>query len=131
VGVWLRETVFTWLPGWYFDPGFDQAVRQLLILTVLLAIISDGIVAPLLEEIYFRGYLLPRMKDLGWIGPVLNSVLFTLYHFWQPHNYLGIFFVSLVISLAVWRTGNLKLGIAIHCSINLLSSLGLLGYLVS
>ncbi len=128
-GTVLRDTLFNWLPDWYFNPGFEQAAPRLLLFTVVLAIISDGIVAPILEELYFRGYLLPNMSALGWLAPLVNAALFTLYHFWQPHNYLGIFAVSLVISFAVWKTGSLRLGIAIHCSLNLLSSIGLLGYL--
>lgn len=128
LGLTLRETLFAWLPDWYFDPGFDSAVPRLLIVTAALAIVSDGIVAPVLEELYFRGYLLPRMAHLKAWAPVVNAALFSLYHFWQPHNLLGLFIVSLVISYSVWKTNNLRLGIAIHCTLNLLSSLGVLAY---
>src|SRR5690349_1705919 len=83
VGLWARTNLFSWLPSWFYDPGFDWASRQALIITFSLGILIDGIVGPLVEELYFRGYLLPQMK--GWSAPLINAALFTLYHFWQPH----------------------------------------------
>jgi AcrR family transcriptional regulator len=38
------------------------------------------------EELYFRGYLLPRISRFGGWAPVINCCLFALYHFWQPFN---------------------------------------------
>ena len=43
-----------------------------------------GIIGPTVEELYFRGPLLPRIDRLGAWAPVLNSGLFALYHFWSP-----------------------------------------------
>lgn len=84
-------------------------------------------VGPIVEELYFRGYLLRRMSRWGKWAPLVNALFVTLYHFWQPHNYVGIFFVSFVLAYAVWKTQNLMVGIFIHCTLNLLGAVSLLG----
>jgi membrane protease YdiL (CAAX protease family) len=47
---------------------------------LLLGLVLSGVVAPVVEEMYFRGYLLPRLSRLGRWAPVLNVTLFALYH---------------------------------------------------
>jgi hypothetical protein len=39
--------------------------------------------------VYFRGHLLPRIDRFGRGAPVLNAVLFSLYHFWTPWQNVG------------------------------------------
>jgi membrane protease YdiL (CAAX protease family) len=39
---------------------------------------------PIVEELYFRGYLLPRLSYLGGWAIMVNSLLFALYHFTTP-----------------------------------------------
>ncbi|MEE9601175.1 MAG: CPBP family glutamic-type intramembrane protease [Thermoplasmata archaeon] len=44
----------------------------------------DGFAAPVVEEPYFRGNLLPRVSHLGRTAPFVSAVLFYAYHFWMP-----------------------------------------------
>ena len=55
-------------------------------LTVILSLIINGFLAPIVEEIYFRGYLLPRMGVFGKIAPLINSIIFSIYHFFSPRQ---------------------------------------------
>ena len=126
-GLFLRENVFYWLPEWYFNPTFGSSDLSLISKVFLAGIIIDGIIGPVVEELFFRGYLLPRMMYLKKWAPVLNGVLFGLYHFWQPHNYLGIIGVGIILSYVVWKKQNVYLGIIIHCVLNILGAIG--GYL--
>lgn len=123
VGLYLKENLFSWLPQWYFDPGFGTVDTQLIAKMFLVGIFIDGIVGPVVEELFFRGYLLPRMAYLKNWAPVLNGLLFGLYHFWQPHNYLAITAIGIILSWIVWKKKNVYLGIIIHCSINILGAL--------
>jgi membrane protease YdiL (CAAX protease family) len=41
------------------------------------------------EEMYFRGYLLPRISRLGAWAPLVNTVLFSLYHLFTPWLNVG------------------------------------------
>jgi hypothetical protein len=85
----IKEIFFTWLPDWYvFDEEYKNGyTKQVLLITVVLRFFVDGLIIPFTEEIYFRGYLLPRIKVKGVKAPILASVLFAVYHFWQPWNY--------------------------------------------
>ena len=39
----------------------------------------------MLEEVYFRGFLLPRIPQaLGRTAPLVHTVLFAVYHVWTP-----------------------------------------------
>lgn len=83
------------------------------------AVLFSGFLAPIVEEMYFRGFLLPRMAQWGRLAPVVNSLLFALYHFYFPGNVLRIFLVFLPISYLVWIRNNWRIGVAVHCMINL------------
>lgn len=124
LGMKLRESVFSWLPEWYFNPAFGSEDTAMIAKVFLVAIFVDGLVGPIVEELFFRGYLLARMERLkGW-APVVNGALFGVYHFWQPHNFLALIGVGIVLSYVVWKTKNVYLGIIIHCTINLLGAIG-------
>ncbi len=122
VGLFLREHVFFWLPAWYFDPGFGSENTEVLAKVFLVGIFVDGLVGPIVEELFFRGYLLPRMSYLKKWAPGVNGLLFGLYHLWQPHNYLAIIGVGMVISYVVWKKQNVYLGIFIHCILNIIGA---------
>jgi hypothetical protein len=46
--------------------------------------VFNGLVGPITEELYFRGFLLPRIDRYGIWAPVLNTFLFSIYHVWTP-----------------------------------------------
>jgi membrane protease YdiL (CAAX protease family) len=63
----LAEEVFFWLPG-YLQPEWQPPAppaRALVLLGLALQVVIDGIAAPVTEEVYFRGFLLPRMRSFG------------------------------------------------------------------
>lgn len=122
IGLFLREQAFSWLPEWYFNPSFGTTDMQLVANVFLAGIFIDGLLGPIVEELFFRGYLLPRMAFLKKWAPFVNGTLFGLYHFWQPHNYLAIIGVGMVLSWVVWKTKNVYVGIIIHCTINILGA---------
>lgn len=129
VGLFLKDNLFFWLPEWYFDPGFGTSNTHLIAKAFLFAIIIDGLVGPIVEELFFRGYLLPRMDYLNKWAPILNGVLFGLYHYWQPHNLIAVSIIGVIISIIVWKNKNVYLGIIIHCTLNILGALS--GYLAA
>jgi membrane protease YdiL (CAAX protease family) len=117
----FSRAAFSWLPAWYVFSDvrqYAQFSRTVLVITFSARLLLDGFVFPLVEELYFRGYLLPRMSRFGWGAPFLNCALFSVYHFWQPYNLPTIFFVSLPMVLAVWKTKNVRVGIYTHILLN-------------
>ncbi len=124
VGLYLKQSWFGWLPEWYFNPSYGTDNFQLIAKIYLMGIFIDGLIGPIAEELFFRGYLLPRMAYLKNWAPVVNGALFGLYHFWQPHNFIATMAVGIVLSFAAWKTKNVYVAMAIHCTINILGSLG-------
>jgi membrane protease YdiL (CAAX protease family) len=117
----LLHDLFRWIPpGMEFSMGFDgEYSHQKLLVTYILFLILIVIIVPVLEEFYFRGYLLPRMPDKlkSWTG-LVHSGLFALYHTWTP----WMFFVRTVgllpLVYVVRRKENIILGIIAHCLLN-------------
>ncbi len=56
------------------------------------------------EEVYFRGYLLKKIGFLGSWAWVVNSMLFALYHMWQPAMTWPLILLSVAFGLLMrWR----------------------------
>jgi hypothetical protein len=70
---------------------------------------------PLVEELYFRGYLLPRMN--GKLGPLLHSFLFAAYHVFTPWMIITRTIGLLPLIYAV-KHKNIYVGIIVHILLN-------------
>ena len=82
------DSLFGWLPDWFVRPIDPDRVgdysREAWLVTLAAYLVLNGFVGPIVEELYFRGYLLPRMEWMGRWAPLVNVSLFSLYHFWSP-----------------------------------------------
>ena len=126
----VAEKLFRWLPSWYTVQDFNGYGKQAVLITLVLNLLLNGIIAPLIEEYYFRGYLLPRMAVWGKWAFVVNAILFSFYHFWQPYVYLTLLIALLPLSWAVWKTKDLRVGIYTHCALNIIGALASFGLLL-
>ena len=118
----LAERVFFWLPP-YLLPSWEAfetevAAPGLVLFALLAKLLFDGLANPIFEEMYFRGFLMPRMPYLGIFGPATNALLFTMGHFWQPYNWPLIFLIVLVNAYVVWWKRNIYIAMLLHCSAN-------------
>jgi membrane protease YdiL (CAAX protease family) len=127
LNVLISAKLFSWLPEWYQVRDFEGYSQRIVVITLLLNIILNGLLAPFLEEIYFRGYLLPRMEQWGKLAPVVSAILFSLYHFWQPQIYLTLFIALIPMIWLTWKTKSVKLAIYTHCGLNIVGALLSLG----
>jgi membrane protease YdiL (CAAX protease family) len=118
----LIKTVFSWLPPWFFysdNNGTSKIIKVVMLTLFGIANVSAAIV----EELYFRGYLMPRLSRIkGW-APLVNTVLFALQHYltpWQqPFIILGVIPQAYLVS----KKRNIYLGILAHSILNLLSTI--------
>jgi hypothetical protein len=63
--------------------GLDGTYTQtILIVTYSISLIFNVFLGPIVEELYFRGYLLPRMK--GKYAILFHSFLFAAIHVFSP-----------------------------------------------
>lgn len=117
---WLTHNVFGWAPDWFLRGDLATSDRTILIVTLAALLILNGFIGPIVEEMYFRGYLLPRLARHGKAAPWINLTFFTLYHLWQPWLYPTVFVALAALVFPVWWTRNMRLGVYIHCALNLI-----------
>ncbi|MCR0204341.1 CPBP family intramembrane metalloprotease [[Clostridium] innocuum] len=80
----------------------------------LIIVLSACVIAPIFEELLFRGLILQTLKRHGNVfAIVVTSLLFAMMHGNLPQA-VPVFALSLVISYAVIKTGSILPGIAIH-----------------
>lgn len=125
----LRQTAFPWWPDWLvlstFAQNLDRYSPAVLWAVVILSFVLN-IAVPIVEEMYFRGYLLPQMEPWGKWAPLVNVVLFSLYHFWLPWENPTRIVTLLPIVYAVQWKRNICLSILVHVLLNTIGSIGLL-----
>jgi len=112
------DTFFTWIPfegaGGSATTYLDGYSHSLLVITMLICLPLTGFTLPLIEEFYFRGFLLPRISHLRWGAPVLNTVLFSVYHFWAPWTVLSKIIFMFPAVWMVWRRHDIRISIGMH-----------------
>ena len=131
----LIENTFAWLPDWFFiftfEDNLEQYTQSALVLTAVLNLLLNGLLGPIVEELYFRGYLLPRISRLGAWAPLDNILLFSLYHFFTPWQNLGRILAFTPLYYAVWWKRNIYLGMIVHCAGNLVGGLMMLALVLN
>jgi membrane protease YdiL (CAAX protease family) len=92
------------------------------VLTLMLLAVALVVAAPLMEEILFRGFLLPgyAQSPLGLAGAILlTSVGWAVMHIQYEWYYIGqIVVLGCVIGLLRWRSGSTILTIILHAIVN-------------
>lgn len=113
---YLLNIVFCWIPGWYnWNQDMSLFNRNIIILTIVVEFIFLTLIVPIVEELYFRGYLLSRMKWMGKYSVLLNVVLFSVYNFQSPWLIITRSIMMLPLLYFVYKKDSLKLGILGHC----------------
>jgi membrane protease YdiL (CAAX protease family) len=124
VNSFLSQQLFAWLPDWIFlndAPQYEAYSQGTLLVTLTLFLIVTGIALPWIEELYFRGFLMPRISRFKAWTPIFSALLFALYHVWQLFDFTAVFFSGLVFAFAVWWKRDVRLGISLHVAANLLA----------
>ena len=126
-----------WFPAWYaigdgLQPLAGKPIDAVAIgrystsswmVTLAAYMLLNGVAEPIVEELYFRGWLLPRLGRLGRWAPFVNVVLFSLYHFWLPAQLISRLAAVLPVAYAVrWRR-NVYLGMVVHVALNTIAGL--------
>jgi membrane protease YdiL (CAAX protease family) len=118
----IADSFFKWLPAWFFPDMSSRVLAQysgsVLSLMVVLGFVFNALLGPIVEELYFRGYLLPRLSHLGAWAPALNTVLFSLYHLFSPWQNVTRMLALFPYVYAVWWKRNIYVGMITHCALN-------------
>ena len=116
----ILKSLFGWLPDWFQINQFTPAnySQPVLTVTFVLFLVVNGFAGPVVEELYFRGYLLPHIEYLkGW-APLVDVLLFSLYHFFSPWQNITRILAFLPWAYVVRWKKNIYLSILAHCLLN-------------
>jgi len=86
-----------------------------------LSIVSTVVLAPLAEEVFFRGLLqsmIRRYLRSGWLAVLIASALFAAMHLNQPQAIGSLFALAVAMGYNYERTGRLFAPILIHAIFN-------------
>ncbi len=114
VDSYLQKVLFFWMPD--VNSGLDGTYsKTILIVTYSVFLIINVFLAPMVEELYFRGYLLPRMK--GKYAILFHSFLFAAIHVFSPWMIIArtIGFLPIIIGT---RKKNIYVGMIVHMLCN-------------
>jgi uncharacterized protein len=146
VSVGSAAKAFAWaglwiLWGWYslgsagaehrlqlLEPHEAHMARSITATGLAFDILLAGVLAPVLEELTFRGFLYRAWeRQWGWIpSMLLTSTVFAFYH----ANFVPAFAASILYVCLYRRTGSLCAPIAAHSFFNVATSYPLLGQFV-
>ncbi|GKX29164.1 hypothetical protein SH1V18_16440 [Vallitalea longa] len=98
-----------------------QYSKNILVLTCIVYFILNGIIGPIVEEIFFRGYLTSKISRYGKYAPIIITVLFSLYHFWLPFNNLFRIVIFYPVAYCAWKKKNIYISIVFHSLCNMIS----------
>jgi membrane protease YdiL (CAAX protease family) len=108
--------------NWNNFEYYKQFSKDILLITCVGYFILNVFVGPIVEELFFRGYLTSKLSRYGNFAPIIITVLFSLYHLWIPFGNLFRISIFLPASLIAWRKKNIYISIVFHCLCNLLST---------
>lgn len=125
----LLDSAFTWVPDWFVmrpDPSMFIGLSQGMLLALSgLVFIAMVLAGGFTQELYARGFLLPRTEHLGSWAPAYNALLFAIFHFIAPWSWASFFLMTLPWAYLVWWRRSVKIGLFIHVGMLALQWLGL------
>lgn len=132
LGLWLvslasgRAQLTSHWSEW-FDPQLAWGDAT----AVVASLVSAVVLAPVFEEIVFRGLLFATLRRrLGLAASaVLSAAIFSVAHGYGTVGFVDVFWSGLLWAWAYERTGSLLPAIGAHALTNLLVSAGVLGLL--
>ena len=124
---YIQEKIFSWVPE--FQIGLDLVYsKSKLLQTYILMSIFLVVLVPLFEELYFRGFLLPRTPTK--LPNIVHTFLFAVYHIWSPWMILTRT-IGLLPLVIIVKKKNLLIGIIAHIFVNSLDAITAFVYIAS
>ena len=120
----ISDSLFSWWPAMYtlsFDlRGYSPSI---IATTFIFNFFMVGLLAPIAEELYFRGYLLPRLSRFGFWAIPIHTTLFGLFHVWTPWMVVARAIGIIPFAYIVQRKQNIYIGMIAHIIFNTLDVL--------
>ncbi len=116
----VQRSLFSWWPADFnLMPDLTPYSRSTLIISYLVNFLVISLLMPIAEEIYFRGFLLPRISRLGGWAIPLHSLLFALFHVWTPWMVVARTVGVIPLIAVAQRKRTIYLGMIAHILVNI------------
>lgn len=126
----IMPIVNKYVPDYFMAENFVSQLelypKSIILITTILFFIANSLVLPLIEELYFNGYMLPGLQRFKWRAPMIVALIFSLYHLWSPWQNIRRIIGVLPYVYMVWKKKNIYIGVIVHCLCNLVSSIEVL-----
>ena len=123
VNTYFRDLLFPNLPAWadltHVFTSPEAYHESWPVICWASGAILISIVGPTIEEIYFRGFLLPRIPGSPVAVVAGGVVLFALYHVFSVWMAPVRIIAIIPLVYLVWRTRSITIGIIGHCLLNM------------
>ena len=123
-GLWVAGVLLNLLSSLvlgYTTPVTPSQYPSTLLEAVAMAV-TTMVVAPLCEEVMFRGYVQRAYERRNvWAGIVVGGIIFALFHL-RFQGAPALLPVAIALSLIAWRTGSIVPGIALHAAYNAIAT---------
>ncbi|MFC6267623.1 CPBP family intramembrane glutamic endopeptidase [Frigoriflavimonas asaccharolytica] len=125
----ISEYLTSFIPteGFIFGPLYKLFEEQMNSISIepFSLIIMVAVLAPIFEEILFRGIIMKGMLN-NKINPyraiVISAFIFGAVHFY-PWQFLGAFLLGMVLGLVYWKTKSLLLPMLMHAFNNFIAAM--------
>jgi uncharacterized protein len=117
----ISDSLFSWWPAMY-ELSYDLRGYSSSIITnaLIFNFLIVALLAPIAEELYFRGYLLPRLSRFGFWAVTIHTTLFGLFHVWTPWMAVARAIGIIPFAYIVQRKQNIYIGMIAHVIFNTL-----------
>jgi hypothetical protein len=115
----ISDSLFSWWPAMYELPfdlrGYPPSI---IASTYIITFLVVCLLAPIAEEMYFRGYLLPRLSRFGFWAVPIHTTLFGLFHVWTPWMFVARAIGAIPFVYVAQRKQNIYIGMIAHILFN-------------
>ena len=119
----LADRALRWIPGaaGEGEPGGGLSLAEAGVNGLMFAIVSACIVAPIAEEILYRGVLFRSLGNRLGILPaaILSSVIFASIHFYGLYGFVSVAVFGFACAMLYAATGSLVTVILLHALYNI------------
>ena len=124
INLFFENTFFNWMSANFTFSDYltnpEQYPKYMLIITWVVGVLTTSTLTPLIEEFYFRGFLLKKLERYKMWAVFLSALFFSLYHVFSPWMFLTRFIALLPMTYFVWKYKDIRIAILAHILLNLL-----------
>ncbi len=119
------KSIYSGIPEYFkladFFQNYGNYPGGIVMASMVLYAVANGLLGPIAEELYFRGFLMPRINRFGNWTPIIITILFSAYHLFSPWEFVTRVLACLPFVYCVYKKKNIYIGMTVHCMINMVS----------